>query len=443
LSVAIGASSSENPEDSALPKTIQLSDGTKLSFLGLTYGTRHAAPGFENLPTGNWIFTREGSTVAWIQAQHDPNKWPSFELLVSDKAKTGCVATEKRSSSHVKNGVEVLGFVLDAFPRWEKEMIFRARPFYGPIAAGQIVVSNSVPESIAKWSPEQLPSTKSDGDFQVTLTNIIAGVPSPHKRGDPAPVKDPANQCVRMAFGFQQNGHSVTNWRPLMVQTSDATGNHVRNVISEYPQNGVYIYPQARSVPTGSERVLYTLWRTLVPQVSGTPVMHMDGYFYRPGLWPDESPWKVRLEFLRTADFSAEEIFTATNLVVRTGTEEEANDEWSHGDSKTNFIHNVGTVNGVKLKILEPLQHPVAIQSGKKFITVLIYGDPNPKLQGMHLTLVEATDDQGQALWSFTPDWAGHYDLQFDVSRNIKSLNLKLALHKSRFVEFTVKPDNP
>src|SRR5262249_18552944 len=139
--------------------------------------------------------------------------------------------------------------------------------------------------------------TKSDGDFQVTLTNLIGGVPLPHKRGDPPPVKDPANQCVRMTFGFQQNAHSVTNWRPLMVQTSDAAGNHVRSVISDYPENGVFIYPQARSVPSGSERILNTLWRTLVPQVSGTPVMHMDGYFYRPGLWPNESPWKVRLEF--------------------------------------------------------------------------------------------------------------------------------------------------
>jgi len=266
----------------------------------------------------------------------------------------------------------------------------------------------------------------------------------PHKRGDPVPQKDPANQCVRMAFGFQQNGHSVTNWGPMMVQTSDAAGNHVRSVISEYPQNGIYIFPQARTAPTGNARVLQTLWRMLVPQINGPQVNQTDGYFYRPGLWPDESPWKVRLEFLRTANFSAEEMLAITNMVVRVGTEEEANDEWSHGDSNTNFLNDLGMVNGAHVKVLAPLSFPVSNQNGEKFIRVLIYADPNPTLQGMHLTLIEATDDQGRAVWNpFPLSWAGHFNLDFPYRSGINALNLKLALHKSRFVEFTVKPDNP
>ena len=42
----------------------------------------------------------------------------------------------------------------------------------------------------------------------------------------------------------------------------------------------------------------------------------------------------------------------------------------------------------------------------------------------------------------FRIHWAGHYSMEFArVHEDIKSLNLKLALHKSRFVEFTVKPE--
>jgi hypothetical protein len=54
-----------------------------------------------------------------------------------------------------------------------------------------------------------------------------------------------------------------------------------------------------------------------------------------------------------------------------------------------------------------------------------------------------ATDDQGRELWSFEkPPWAGHFSIEFArVHDDVKSLNLKLALHKSRFVEFTVKPE--
>lgn len=61
----------------------------------------------------------------------------------------------------------------------------------------------------------------------------------------------------------------------------------------------------------------------------------------------------------------------------------------------------------------------------------------------MNLTVVSATDDQGRDLWSFGGSpWAGHYSIEFaNVHDDIKSLNLKPALHKSRFVEFTVKPE--
>jgi hypothetical protein len=41
----------------------------------------------------------------------------------------------------------------------------------------------------------------------------------------------------------------------------------------------------------------------------------------------------------------------------------------------------------------------------------------------------------------FGSPWAGHYSLELpNVREDVKALNLKLALHKSRFVEFTVQP---
>jgi ABC-type dipeptide/oligopeptide/nickel transport system permease subunit len=113
-------------------------------------------------------------------------------------------------------------------------------------------------------------------------------------------------------------------------------------------------------------------------------------------------------------------------------------------DGKTNFPFTItpGTANGVHLELLPPLLVTNRWQSSEMDISIIIGADPGYKPQGMNLTVVLATDDQGRDLWSFErPPWAGHYSIEFArVHDDVKSLNLKLALHKSRFVEFTVKP---
>ena len=80
---------------------------------------------------------------------------------------------------------------------------------------------------------------------------------------------------------------------------------------------------------------------------------------------------------------------------------------------------------------------------GEKHLGVLIYADPEEEARAMNLTLLQATDENGQDV--ATPfrnggGWAGHFGLDFPNPRVVKALSLKLALHKSRFVEFTVTP---
>jgi hypothetical protein len=135
---------------------------------------------------------------------------------------------------------------------------------------------------------------------------------------------------------------------------------------------------------------------------------------------------------------------TFTNLSVKIGSQQDADDEWTWDASKTNFTFIAqATVNGVQLKMLPPLMVVNRWQSSQKDISVIIEANPNFNPKGMNLTVVSATDDQGRDVWtSETPAWAGHYSIEFgNVRDDIKSLNLKLALHKSRFVEFTVMPE--
>ncbi len=406
------------------PQVIQLDDGTKLTMLGMTTGTRQMAPGYEKLGTANWLYASDGSSTVWILSEHEPGKWPIYELLISDTAKTGCVNLEKSTGSHVRDGVDIQGFVMHAFPRWDKEMLARVKPYHAAISKGEFVITNPAPATVEHWTGEPLPITRSDGDLEVTLTEFVAGAPAPYREDRQPLTTDPANQCVHLQFDYRQNGQPTTNWVPWPVVTSDAAGNRVRGLIYEYPANGINpVYPD-RVHPT-------------FPPVS-------DGYYYRPGLWPNQSPWKVRMEFVHRANFSDEETVTFTNLLVRSGSQQDFNDEWSWNASKTNFSFVAEQmVNGVKLKLLPPLIYSPATMPDEKHLTVLVYAEPEQEARVMNLTLLQATDENGNEV--VTPfrnggGWAGHFSLEFPNDRVGKMLNLKLALHKSRFVEFTVTP---
>jgi hypothetical protein len=347
-------------------------------------------------------------------------------LLVSDRANTGCVNIEAGQGSFAKPGVSLQSFVLRAFPRWDTETILRVRPYRGTVVKGEFVLTNPVPGTYAQWTPKPLPDTESAGDLEVTLTKLIAGAPVPYREGGSrAPTNDPANQCVHLDFNFRVNGHATTNWQAWPVQTTDAAGNWSRGLIYDYPKNGIN--------PSYPDRIHPTF-----PPES-------DGYYFQPGLWPDE-PWKVRLEFIQRFNFSDDEMVTFTNLPVKAGSQQDWDDEWTAWNvGKTNFPFTItpATINGVHLKLLPPLLLTNRWQSSEMDVSIIIGADPGFDPKGMNLTVVAATDDTGHDLWSFEqPAWAGHYSIEFArVHDDIKSLNLKLALHKSRFVEFTVRPE--
>jgi hypothetical protein len=413
------------------PQVIHLDDGTRLTLLGTTYGYRHAPPHYDTFQGWNWVNTAKDTTVVWVEAEHKTNQWPSYELLVSDQSNTACVNLEPSQGSHVKDGVDIQSFALRAYPRWDKETILRVRPYQGSISKEHFVITNPAPGAVDHWIPKPLPDTESDGNLEVTLTKLATGAPTPSWAGGIlVPTNDPAKQCVHLNFDFRQNGQSTTNWQAWPVQTTDAAGNWSRGLIYDYPTNGVR-----------------QIWGRMKNGADIPPPEHygMDGYYFQPGLWPDQ-PWKVRLEFIQRLNFSDDELVTFTNLPVKSGTKQDWEDQWNAWDiGKTNFPFTItpGMANGVHLKLLPPLLVPNENSPGQKYVSVIIGTDPDFNPKGMNLTVVAATDDQGRDISSpFGSPWAGHCSLELPYFRDdIKSLNLTLALHKSRFVEFIVKPE--
>jgi hypothetical protein len=404
------------------PQIITLSDGSKLTLLGVDFGRHHKFPKVKT--TGRLMGgggpasfdTTNNTLVVWILSEHKPNQYANYQVMAYDKAATACVANWSRNSRQIKNGMEIMGVQLDAFPRRDSKIYLRIMSWGQrgqQVAKSQFVISNPARGPFEKWNPEPLPDTQSDGDLDVTLTKLVAGSPSPYNRGNGAQRNDPVNKCVQLDFDAQQKGQSATNWRPVQVETSDATGNYIKGWINDYRQNG-----------------------------------EKDGYFYQPGLWPDEPAWKVRLEFSRTSGFDDDELWSVTNLPVRAGIQQDMQNSWSWGNQMNSgrapaaFAET--TINGVHVKLFPAIQYASQNQfqgGNSKVVGIIIKTDPDAESAGMRMTPLNMTDDQGRALNNQGSSWGGgNYQYEFGEPRNVQSVNVTIALHRSRFVEFTVKP---
>ncbi len=390
------------------PQVVMLNEGTKLTLLRVEYGRHHVMPKVKTtgpgMGGGAMTFdTTNNTLVAWILSEHKKNQWPNYEVLACDRAETACVASYAGGSSRqIKDGMEIMGIQLNAFPRRERKLELRFMSWGQggqQLAKGGFVVSNPARESFPRWAAEPLPDTQSDGDLAVTLTHLVSGVRG-FNGGGPGKVPDKA---VRASFSMMQNGAAATNWQPVQIETSDATGNHtVNNSWSSAQEN--------------DEAVMIYQW----------------------GLWPDEPAWKLRVEMSRTSGFTTNETWTVSDIPVEAGSEQ---DLWNYNGRRnrkevTSFAET--TLNGIHLKILPVLAWADRNRDGHKMGGFRVLADPAP--DQFRLTL-DITNDRGRRVQTMGSSLNnGCYGYRLGDLGNTKTLNVTLALHKSRFVEFTVKP---
>ncbi|HEX9048046.1 MAG TPA: hypothetical protein VF988_13560, partial [Verrucomicrobiae bacterium] len=114
---------------------------------------------------------------------------------------------------------------------------------------------------------------------------------------------------------------------------------------------------------------------------------------------------------------------------------------WNYtGRNRTNAAFAETTINGVHLKIF-PARKFTDRAGGNGSIEGGLVVETKPALDGMRLTLVSITDEAGNKIVPMNWGWGGtEYRFGLRDLSDPKTLNLTLALHKSRFVEFTVKP---
>jgi len=398
------------------PQTITMSDGSKLTLVAVEYGKKHTPPKVK-MPAGTRArrgssFTTTNDTlVVWVRQEYDSQQYHYFQYFAYDTAGAACVGANFASGGGNRQGNEVIGIRLDGFPRRQGKFILRA---YEQGNGGQelsdqkFIIRNPARGPFLDWTPDSLPNTQEDDDLSVTLTKLVAGAAIPYTRDNDDP-DDAMNKGVQATFHVERNGKPVTNWEPVSVETSDATGNHVNAAVAGNQWSG-----------------------------------NDDAATYQYGLWPDEPAWKIQFAFSQKSDLPDSEVWSVQEVPLVAGKQQGMWNYGGNGRQTANSSFAETDLNGFHLKIFPAKQFTDAGQNnymqGGLFIQV------SPDLtEGFRMT-VKITDDQTNEIQH--NDYGSsrnnnistyRYSLQ-DIS-GLTNLNVSVALHKSRFVEFTARPE--
>jgi hypothetical protein len=403
------------------PQIITFSDGSKVTLLAVQYGKRHAPPAAKASTTpatrspvrrGSSFTTTNDTLVLWVRQEYDAKQpaYHGFQYCAYDKANTACVQTYGRNYGNGRQGNETVAVQFDAFPRRQGSFVVRVQEQSNSgqeMSDQKFIVSNPARGPFEKWTAEPLPATKEDDDLSVTLTKLVFGADTTYNRNQDNP-DDPVNKGVAATFNVQRNGKTADNWQPVSVETTDATGNHVSGWCN-------------------------TQWNG----DDGTTI-------YQWGLWPDEPAWKIKFEFSQQSDFADNELWNVQNLPVLPGKQQEVYNGGNRRQTSTNPPFTETDMNGFHLKLFPAKEFTDAGQNN--WMQGGLFIEANPAVADGWRMTVKVTDTQTNDIQSgeyntMRNNNISSYRFRLQDISGLTNLNVSIALHKSRFVEFTAKPE--
>ena len=359
--------------------------------------------GFRSARGGGFIFGATGITNLFLMTSQRgvgaTNAITLERLQAVDQDGSTFEAVSDAITAREPNAV-IQGWKFKAFPRRTRQV--RCRFIYKDgegnyRSAGEVELSNPAPGPHPVWTPDSLPVTRRDSDVSATLTDFVAG-----STRDPKESSYWAGRALtRATFRLEQAGHPHPSWKVQSVIISDATGNTWKPSLEEDS-------PDLRaSGDLGAEFI--------------------------GALWPSEPAWKLRVEFSRTNDFEADELWASPNIPV----------------PAANSVLNLNSryeVSGIQLNVVAI--GGVGAEFADPFGSVAFGGAVNLAMraeasqQGKRVTLVKVVDDAGRPV-PFSEPYPWHeadrcFALQ--VPQPAKTLLFTFAIHRSKFMDFVVKP---
>lgn len=393
------------PKDgTSIGHTVKFSDGTTMTLREVTFGTEHGYRGqhawdrllsllprkiAETLGVRRSLMKMSRPAVVfWLEHRGNgpPNGDP--DLVLCDANGFG-VSGGYSMMRLGPPGQCVEGWAYKYWPRRTRTFTLRIyeRGSQYPAAdlIGEFTIRNPTPENFPQWTAPPLPQTSSDGDLAVTLFDLTAGVGRGSNKWWPAP--NPTVSQTRVGFRVTRNGRPTREWGIAGVEASDATGNLITEVWS-----------------TSSEA---------------------DAEFVelQPHLWPAESAWRLRVGFSQRSNFVASELWTLRGVpLAGAGAADDATPQT--------------LLQGAVLRYTGQARRS-GLGGNHHFNFRVTPGRPD-----YEITLVKAVDDQGQEVKleaSFESKSERTFGLR--VNTNSMSLDLTLALHRTRYVQFLARPE--
>jgi hypothetical protein len=407
---------------------LNLPDGSVVRIVGVTYGTNHLvgrplARLVAQMPSPAQVVlkrllgrrvalqwsttTAEPALIVWL-GRSTNNASASrgsgyFTALLSDAS--GFISGDSASLYSWWANPEQMSF--RCFPRRDQTItvnFYHHNPTGGVSRCGSLPFTNPLYRKFPQWQPEPLPATRQAGDVAVTVKKLSTG------HDNSSGQKNLKGGGRAIGFGTNRlDGQNTTVcavhlrslvntnevWFVANVEVSDATGNKSRN----------------GSIGWGS---------------------YEDGYFtFAPGLWTNEAAWKLRCEIKRAQGFAPGETFVFRDVPLGSL-------------DQTNRLGWTTNLNGVAVTLDHVLRRaPNTSNSWSSRDLSQVQVKTAGLTNGLHLDLLSVRTDLGTNLqsggWSSTDTWR-EYSFR-DIPLEAKSLDFTFAVHTSRWVEFTVKPE--
>jgi hypothetical protein len=408
------------------PTTFVLADGSSVELLQVTYGTNHVVqlqpwylrlrsrmaasfPRFftprRNPLTVSPLTSSNNAVVVWLRRTKPPGSTlDQLNVFALDSAKTACQEAVRTTQISQSITQEITGYLFTAFPRRDRQFVVAcnvrdpARSTVKTLAEFTIPLHQGQPSNV--WRAEKFPVTKRDGNLSFSLTRLQTGMDMNRRNKQATNI---FNAGIRAGFRVTEGDHLLTDWQPGKIWLSDASGNVAESL-------SYYTYEKS-----GEQLILFK-W----------------------GLWPKEPVWKLQTEFTRTGGFESNEVWRVSIPALLM-----ASDSKYYSWKQSNWLAKT-TLNGDVVKIASLLADSYSgLQGGngspRPFLLEI---DALPQRGDFRITLLEVSDETGRKLERDSFSWgAGSASYRFPDLGTAKTLNLVVAYHQNRYVEFMAKPE--
>jgi hypothetical protein len=392
----------------SFPPTVRLADGRAGFVRAVTYGTNHvfvdgplwvrmlgrylprALSARRGMLRHTWA-SPHPSTVVWMEWEFPATNRPPGLAAVVDRH--GIVSESKfYVVSAMAQTHGLVAWCLENYPRREKNIRlkfysqnFQAASHVDP--AGELVLPNPARRA-SSWSAPAAPAS-GDGAQTFALRSLFSG------SATGMPFTNRYGPRALATFQVLEAGRTNSLWAIRGLEGRGASGNFFRSHWAAAPETPLFV---------GFLEIL----------------------------WPDEPDWRLRVEFTRMTGFPAEDLVTikAINAVL-------TNPPFT---TNLQLVVNGVTLDSVELRGTRQIRRSWARDAYRPNADfALVFHKP----PGMQVDLVRMTDESGRNVRfaDVTQPTPSVLEASVEVLPSCRSVDVTLAVHKSRLAEFLVRPD--